>query len=152
MPPQHNKTQRRRGPQTPTMDMSGAFQPATMIEATETSLDAHFAADSAFTFQQPWLKLDRGSKWDRLRRFVEAYPDLSAEERDSLRAATRLAHEAGQLKAKAAIDYDANNGEVLTIHGLRERKTPSGRKFRIEPRVAAKTRKAAGGAAAEPQA
>jgi hypothetical protein len=124
------------------MDTSGAFQSSSVIEATETSLDALFAAEATATFQQPWLKLDRGAKWDRLRRFVEAYPGLTGEERDSLRAATRLAHEAGQLKAKAAVDYDANNGEVLTIHGLRERKTPSGRKFRIEPRPAAKTRKA----------
>ena len=142
MPLAHNKTQRRRGPQTPTQDTSGAFQSASVIEATETSLEALFAADAAATFHQPWLRLDRGAKWDRLRRFIEAYPDLNVEERESLRATVRMAHEAGQLKTKGAIDYDAAAGEVLAIHGLRERKTPSGRKFRIEPRPVAKTRKA----------
>ena len=127
------KTQRRRGPSTPAPDAVGPFGGDSVVKATEDSLDALFAAESAANFNQVWQKLDRGSRLDRLRRFVQAYPALTPAERASLLTAVLQAFELRQLNTKSAIDYDPATATVLTVHGLRERTTLSGLKtFRID--------------------
>jgi hypothetical protein len=109
-----------------------------VAKATEDSLDALFAAETTNTFQQTWQKLDRGSRLDRLRKFVQAYapPDshpLTPAERASLLTAILQAFELRQLNTKLAVEYDAAAATVLSIRGLRERTAPSGlRTFRIE--------------------
>lgn len=133
-----NKTQRRRGPQTPSHDVTGPFGGDTVVKATEDSLDALFAAEVTNTFHQPWQKLDRGSRLDRLRKFVQAYNPTSASpltpaERASLLTAILQAFELRQLNSKLAVEYDPATATVLSIRGLRERTNPTGfRTFRIE--------------------
>jgi len=112
------------------------------VAATEDSLDALFAAETETTFHQPWQKLDRGSRLDRLRKYVQSYPDLTPAERASLLAAVLQAFELRQLNTKVAVEYDPATAHVLSIRGLRERTTPSGLKtYRIDSVVARTTQK-----------
>ena len=133
-----NKTQRRRLPQTPSHDVVGLFGGDTVVKATEDSLDALFAAEVSNNFQQPWQKLDRGSRLDRLRKFVQVYNPAAASpltpaERASLLTAVLQAFELRQLNSKLAVEYDGATATVLSIRGLRERTNLSGlRTFRIE--------------------
>lgn len=134
-----NKTQRRRGPQTPSHDVAGPFASDNVVKATEDSLDALFAAEVTNNFQQPWQKLDRGSRLDRLRKFVQTYNPVGAAvltpaERASLLTAVLQAFELRQLNSKLAVEYDPISVTVLSIRGLRERTNPvTGlRTFRIE--------------------
>ena len=107
-------------------------------------MDALFAAETTNTFQQTWQKLDRGSRLDRLRKFVQGYnpadaSQLSPAERASLLTAVLQAFELRQLNTKLAVEYDPITATVLSVRGLRERTAPSGlRTFRIET-VAART-------------
>lgn len=138
---QRAKTQRRRGPATPGATAGDtSFAGDTVVKATEDSLDALFAAETMATFNQPWQKLDRGSRLDRLRRYVQAYPTLTPAERASLLTAILQAFEAKQLNTKLAVDYDPATANILSIRGLKERITPAGlRVFRIDTTVAART-------------
>jgi hypothetical protein len=104
------------------------------MKATEDSLDSLFAAESAACFAQTWQKLDKGGRLDRLRRFVQAYPDLSPAERASLLTAVLQAFELRQLNSKSAVEYDPITATILSIRGLRERtSTTTGlRTFRID--------------------
>ena len=133
---QKNKTMRRRGAPTPTPDVAGPFQGDTVAKATEDSLEALFAAETSSNFQQTWQKLDRGSRLDRLRKYVQTYPSdppLTPAERASLLTAVLQAFELRQLNTKLAVEYDPTTASVLSIRGLRERNTASGlRTFRIE--------------------
>ena len=133
---QRNKTQRRRvpPPPTPAPDSGTApFQGDSVVKSTEDSLDALFAAETTNTFQQPWQKLDRGSRLDRLRKFVHSYPDVSPAEQASLLTAVLQAYELRQLNTKLAVDYDPVSASITGIRGLRERVTPSGfHTFRID--------------------
>jgi hypothetical protein len=115
--------------------MAGPFISDTVAKSTEDSLDALFAAESAANFNQPWQKLDRGSRLDRLRRFVQMYPSLSPAERASLLSAVLSAFEARQLNTKASVDYDPVTANITGIRGLRERTgaTTGLRVFRIDP-------------------
>lgn len=134
------KTQRRRGPSTPSLDTPGPFVSDSVAKATEDSLDALFAAESAANFNQPWQRLDRGSRLDRLRRYVQTYPDtLTPAERASLLTAVLSAFEARQLNTKASVEYDPTTASVLGIRGLRDRVNPSTglRTFRIDAGVPA---------------
>ena len=141
---QRNKTQRRRVAPTPPADVTGPFQGDSVAKSTEDSLDALFAAETTNTFQQTWQKLDRGSRLDRLRKFVQGYNPadtsaLSPAERASLLTAVLQAFELRQLNTKLAVEYDPITATVLSVRGLRERTAPSGlRTFRIET-VAART-------------
>jgi hypothetical protein len=118
------------------------FAGDTVLKATEDSLDALFAAESEATFHQPWAKLDRGSRLDRLRKFVQAYtspatPLLTPAERASLLTAVLAAFELRQLNTKVAVEYDLVTATVQSIRGLRERVAPSGlRTFRIDATAA----------------
>jgi hypothetical protein len=111
------------------------------MKATEDSLDSLFAAESAACFAQTWQKLDKGGRLDRLRRFVQSYPDLSPAERASLLTAVLQAFELRQLNTKSSVDYDPATATILTIRGLRERvSTTTGlRTFRIDTSAAAIT-------------
>jgi len=136
---QRNKTQRRRVAPTPTPDVAGPFQGDNVAKATEDSLDALFAAETTNTFQQTWQKLDRGSRLDRLRKFVQIFnppapaAHLTPAERASLLTAILQAFELRQLNTKLAVEYDPITANILSIRGLRERTAPSGlRTFRIE--------------------
>ena len=142
---QRNKTQRRRVAPTPTPDVAGPFQGDNVAKATEDSLDALMAAETANTFQQTWQKLDRGSRLDRLRKFVQSYAPqqqphqqpqpqpLSPAERASLLTAVLAAFELRQLNTKLAVEYEPTTATILSIRGLRERTAPSGlRTYRIE--------------------
>lgn len=137
-----NKTQRKRistpAPEVPV----GPFVGDNVAKATEDSLDAFLAADQ-ITFNQPWQKLDRGARLDRLRKFVQTYPDLSPAEATSLLAAILLAYETKQLNTKLAVDYDPVAAKIVGIRGLKERVGLSGlRTFRIETAVRATVRRA----------
>jgi len=144
---QRNKTQRRRQIPTPTPDIPvGPFLGDNVVKATEDSLDALFAAETTNTFQQVWQKLDRGSRLDRLRKFVQTYnppapaTHLTPAERASLLTAVLQAFELRQLNTKLAVEYDGPTATVTSIRGLRERTAPSGlRTFRIEPVVSRAT-------------
>jgi len=137
-----NKTQRKRistpAPEVPL----GPFVGDNVAKATEDSLDAFLAADQ-ITFNQPWQKLDRGARLDRLRKFVQTYPDLSPAEATSLLAAILQAYETKQLNTKLAVDYDPVAAKIVGIRGLKERVGLSGlRTFRIEMAVRATVRRA----------
>jgi hypothetical protein len=114
----------------------------TVVKTTEDTLDALFHAETTATFHQPWQKLDRGSRLDRLRKYVQAYPDLSPAERASLLTAILQAFELRQLNTKVAVEYDPITASIETIRGLRERISPSGLKtFRIENATVRATQK-----------
>jgi hypothetical protein len=119
--------------------MAGPFVSDSVAKSTEDSLDALFAAESAANFNQPWQKLDRGSRLDRLRKFVQSYPSLSPAERASLLSAILAAFEARQLNTKASVEYDPATATVIGVRGLRERvSTTTGlRTFRIDAVAAA---------------
>jgi hypothetical protein len=134
---QRNKTQRRRTPHTPCNDMVGPFGGDSVVRSTESSLDALFAAEASNTFQQPWQKLDRGGRLDRLRKFVNEYtgePLLTPAERASLLTAVLQAFELRQLNSKLAVDYDPATATITAIRGLRERTNGASglRTFRID--------------------
>jgi hypothetical protein len=136
-----NKTQRKRistpAPEVPV----GPFVGDNVAKATEDSLDAFLAADQ-ITFNQPWQKLDRGARLDRLRKFVQSYPDLSPAEATSLLAAILQAYETKQLNTKLAVEYDPVAAKVVGIRGLKERVGLSGlRTFRIDTAVRATVRR-----------
>jgi hypothetical protein len=133
-----NKTLRRRLPPTLGAEApAGPFVSDTVAKSTEDSLDALFAAETLSNFQQPWQKLDRGSRLDRLRKFVQAYPTLTPAERASLLTAVLQAFELRQLNTKASVEYDPQTAAVLSIRGLKERMNISGlRTFQIDPAAA----------------
>lgn len=147
---QRTKTQRKRVPNTPALVTGDtAFTGETVLKATDDSLDALFAAESEATFHQAWAKLDRGSRLDRLRKFVQSYISpptatgvisLTPAERASLLTAVLAAFELRQLNTKVAVEYDPVTATVQSIRGLRERIAPSGlRTFRIDPTAATRT-------------
>lgn len=147
---QRNKTQRKRMPSTPAAEVAGPFGGDNVVKATENSLDELFAAEALTNFQQPWQKLDRGSRLDRLRKFTQTYTPatgapLTPAERASLLSAVLAAFELRQLNTKVAVEYDPVTAAITGIRGLRERTTPNGlRNYRIEAiRTTQKTRKAA---------
>ena len=140
---QRSKTQRRRGPLTPTNEAPpGPFMGDTVVKTTEDTLDALFSAETTATFHQPWQKLDRGSRLDRLRKFVQSYPDLSMAERASLLTAILQAFELRQLNTKVAVEYNPITASIESIKGLRERIALSGLKtFRIDNATVRSTQK-----------
>jgi hypothetical protein len=135
--PSRSRTQRRRTTAATATEMIAAASPFagadTVAKSTEDSLDALFAAEAAANFNQPWARLDRGSRLDRLRRWVQTYPDLTPAERASLLTAVLQAYELRLLNSKAVVDYDPATATVLAIRGLRERRNVAGlRTFRID--------------------
>ena len=140
---QRSKTQRKRAPPTAGASAPDSmFTSDTVVKATEDSLEAFFACESAATFNQTWQKLDRGSRLDRLRKFVATYPgSLTAAERAALLSTVLKAFELRQLNTKVAVEYDPTSATITAIRGLRERVTLSGlRTYRIDPPTTARTR------------
>ena len=135
--PARSRTQRRRTTAATASEIVAAASPFagadTVAKSTEDSLDALFAAEAAANFNQPWARLDRGSRLDRLRRWVQVYPDLTPAERASLLTAVLQAYELRLLNTKAVVEYDPATATVLAIRGLRERRNAAGlRIFRID--------------------
>jgi hypothetical protein len=137
-----NKTQRKK-PSTPAPEGAvGPFQGDNAAKATEDSLNAFLAEDERM-FYQPWQKLDRGARLDRLRKFVQQYPGLGEAEAASLLSVVLQAYEKKQLNTKLAVEYDPVNAKVLGIRGLKERVGLHGiRTFRIEAAVRATIKRA----------
>ncbi len=140
--PPRSRTQRRRTTAATATEIIAAASPFagadTVAKSTEDSLDALFAAEAAANFNQPWARLDRGSRLDRLRRWVQTYPDLTPAERASLLTAVLQAYELRLLNSKAVVEYDPATATVLAIRGLRERRNVAGlRTFRIDTAAAA---------------
>ena len=140
---QRAKTLRKKVAPTPNTELAAgaSFAGDTVVKATEDTLDALFAAESEATFKQPWQKLDKGSRLDRLRKFVQGYPDLTPAGRASLLTAVLQAFELRQLNSKLAVDYHPETATITSIKGLRERVTGAGlTTFRIDTTVATATR------------
>ena len=130
---QRNKTIRKRIIPTPTPDVpTGPFMGDSATKATEDSLEAFLNADQV-SFNQPWQKLDKGARMDRLRKFVQTYPNLTPAESASLLAAVLQAFESRQLNTKLAVDYDPITAQITVIRGLKERVNLNGlRTFRFD--------------------
>lgn len=140
---QRAKTLRRKVAPTPNAELAAgsSFGGDTVVKATEDTLDALFAAETEATFKQPWQKLDKGSRLDRLRKFVHTYPDVSPAERASLLTAVLQAFELRLLNSKLAVEYDPESATITSVRGLRDRTNSiTGLKtFRIDNPVAART-------------
>ena len=167
---QRNKTQRRRPTQPPSQGQGGPgqgpggidsiFHKDTIVSTTEKSLDALFSTELTQTFQQPWQKLDKGSRLNRLRKFTQSFVStltpsnpLTAAERASLLTAILQAFELRQLNTKGSVEYDPTTATILSIRGLREIASSSGlRTFRIDPVPIARTTTQKARVAKPPQA
>lgn len=140
---QRAKTLRRKVAPTPNAELAAgsSFGGDTVVKATEDTLDALFAAETEATFKQPWQKLDKGSRLDRLRKFVHTYTDVSPAERASLLTAVLQAFELRLLNSKLAVEYDPDTATITSVRGLRDRTNSiTGLKtFRIDNPVAART-------------
>ena len=120
---QRAKTLRRKVTPTPNAELAAgsSFGGDTVVKATEDTLDALFAAETEATFKQPWQKLDKGSRLDRLRKFVQGYSDVSPAERASLLTAILQAFELRLLNSKLAVEYDPESATITSVRGLRDR-------------------------------
>jgi len=140
---QRAKTLRRKVAPTPNAELAAgsSFGGDTVVKATEDTLDALFAAETEATFKQPWQKLDKGSRLDRLRKFVHTYTDVSPAERASLLTAILQAFELRLLNSKLAVEYDPDTATITSVRGLRDRTNSiTGLKtFRIDNTVAVRT-------------
>jgi hypothetical protein len=98
----------------------------------DSSMNIFFNAESASAFMKPWLRLERGLRLQRFRAFVEEYPGLSTEERESLLAVLLKANDAKCLNTKQQIQYE--DGKILSIRGLKMTRIGDGpATFKIEP-------------------
>ena len=75
------------------------------------------AETAAALTTKPWLRLERGLRIGKLRAFAEAYPGLSATEKESLHAFLVKANDNKQLNTKSQITYE--DGRVHSIKGLK---------------------------------
>jgi hypothetical protein len=95
----------------------------TPIESShEKQFNSFFEAESAATsLTKPWLRLERGFRLQKFRAFAEAYPGLSAQEKDNLIKTLVKANDAKVLNTKSQIQYE--NGIIQSIKGLKIIKT-----------------------------
>lgn len=85
---------------------------------TQATLANLLEAETAATLTtKPWLRLERGLRIGKLRAFAEAYPGLSATEKESLHAFLVKANDTKQLNTKSQITYE--DGRVHAIKGLK---------------------------------
>ena len=119
------------GPSVSVADISGSLPPiadisgSEMIIATTTApttlmgrLTNFFEAEShAASTTKPWLRLERGLRLQKLRTFAEAYPGLSAEEKENLNKALAKANDSKLLNTKQQIVYE--DGKILNVRGLK---------------------------------
>ena len=115
-------------PVTPTPAPSPVLAPVTVATLTTTAatggagtqatLANLLEAETAATLTtKPWLRLERGLRIGKLRAFAEAYPGLSAAEKESLHAFLVKANDNKQLNTKSQIAYE--DGRVQAIKGLK---------------------------------
>jgi hypothetical protein len=97
-----------------------------------TRMTNFFEAESvAASTTRPWLRLERGLRLQKLRAYAEAYPDLTADEKDALYKTLAKANDAKLLNTKQQIVYE--NGKILSIRGLKPVKGTDGiTVFKIE--------------------
>jgi hypothetical protein len=102
-------------------DISGVVIPVAINEPAPTSMTRmtnFFEAESvAASTTKPWLRLERGLRMQKLRTFAEAYPGLSAEEKETLSKTLAKANDSKLLNTKQQIVYE--NGKILNIRGLK---------------------------------
>jgi hypothetical protein len=90
-----------------------------------------FEAESvAASTTKPWLRLERGLRLQKLRTFAEAYPGLTAEEKENLCKTLAKANDAKLLNTKQQIVYE--NGKILNIRGLKVVRSGDVSSFKIE--------------------
>jgi hypothetical protein len=96
---------------------------STPIESShEKQFNRFFEAESAATaLSKPWLRLERGFRLQKFRAFAEAYPGLSAQEKDNLIKVLVKANDGKVLNTKSQIQYE--NGVIQSIKGLKIIKT-----------------------------
>lgn len=97
-------------PVAPITPSAGAGTQATLANLLE-------AETAATLTTKPWLRLERGLRIGKLRAFAEAYPGLSATEKESLHAFLIKANDNKQLNTKSQITYE--DGRVHSIKGLK---------------------------------
>jgi len=86
--------------------------------AAQATLATLLEAETVATLTtKPWLRLERGIRIQKLRAFAEAYPGLSAAEKEGLHAFLVRANDAKQLNTKTQITYE--EGRIQSIKGLR---------------------------------
>jgi hypothetical protein len=95
--------------QTPAIIGGGSAQ-ATLANLLEAETVATLTT-------KPWLRLERGFRIQKLRAFAEAYPGLSAAEKEGLHAFLVRANDSKQLNTKSQITYE--EGRIQAIKGLR---------------------------------
>ena len=110
-------------PLTPTPAPSPVLAPVATPAAsggsgTQATLANLLEAETAATLTtKPWLRLERGLRIGKLRAFAEAYPGLSATEKESLHAFLVKANDNKQLNTKSQISYE--DGHIQSIKGLK---------------------------------
>lgn len=128
-----NNTKRAPSPFRPLTDLSGALAAvaasASAAAATaaataaaptslEKSIGSFFEAESAAALMtKPWLRLDRGMRLQKFRGYAEAYPGLSADEKNAMYQFLVKANDGKQLNTKAQITYEV--GMIQSIKGLK---------------------------------
>ncbi len=80
-------------------------------------MNSFFSAESASAFMKPWLRLERGLRLQRIRIFAEEYPDLTAEEKETLYKTLVKANDAKLLNTKQQIQYE--EGKIVGVRGLK---------------------------------
>ena len=87
-------------------------------ESKEVGLQRYFDAESASVLlTKPWLRLERGIRFQKFRAFAESYPGLRAEERENLFRMLAKANDAKLLNTKQQIVYE--NGIITAVKGLK---------------------------------
>lgn len=88
------------------------------MAGTQATLANLLEAETAAALTtKPWLRLERGLRIGKLRTFAEAYPGLSATEKEALHAFLVKANDNKLLNTKSQITYE--DGCVHSIKGLK---------------------------------
>jgi len=87
-------------------------------ETKEMGLQRYFDAESAAVhLTKPWLRLERGIRFQKFRAFAESYPGLRTDERENLFRMLTKANDAKLLNTKQQIVYE--NGIITAVKGLK---------------------------------
>lgn len=142
------KTVRRSSAGPPAAAAAAAAQapPSAAQASTESALADLLQQEHRLSTRQPWTRLDRGLRVQRLRAFAAAQAEATTPaEVAALARALVEALDAKALSSKARVTYDAEAGVVCDIKGLRLSRGSSGRlEARLEP-LGRPTKKRSGG-------